>query len=274
MRNLTGVLALSLAAVAAPLAGEGIASLEISGSTVSASIELPGGVGADLTLAFEEALGLGVDSLGLSADLTSASALLGRLPSGASLPTAFPVVVRVEPPQSGPLSFSGIASLELHTHNLAFTAGTPLRLFRAQSGGPFVDITESMGMGSYRVRGSTGGFSEFIIVADTRSADAVIESKYDALQATLESDSSLDSALVAALQGHIDASYSAYAAGSYVAAAQEIESFADLVSDESGTAIPNVWRSARDLFNTAGELRAAASTLRLSLNLRASSGPL
>jgi len=31
--------------------------------------------------------------------------------------------------------------------------------------------------------------------------------------------------------------------------------------------VPNVWRSARDLDNTAGNLRAAAGTLRFSLAL-------
>lgn len=274
MRRLPGVLALSLVAIGAPAAGEGIASLEVSGSSVVAAVELPGGLAADLTIAFEEAIGLNAESLGLSAGLTSASELLGRLPSGVSLPSAFPVVIRIEPPAAGPLGFTGLASVELHTHNLTFVANTPLRLFRSHAGGPFVDVTESMGMGSYRVRGSTGGFSEFVILADTRAAGVVIEGKFDALESILAGAAGLDGALVTALQNRINASYSAYRAGTYLVAVDELDAFANLVREQSGTAVPDVWRSSGDLENTAGDLRAAASTLRLSLNLRASSGPL
>ncbi|MGH7857771.1 MAG: DUF6689 family protein, partial [Candidatus Binatia bacterium] len=180
------LLAASFALASAPAEALGIASFEVSGSTVAAVIELPGGIGADLTVTFDQALGLSAESLGLSADLISPSALLGRLPTGVSLPSAFPMLLTVAPPADGPLSLAGLVSIELHTHNLAFTTSSPLRLFRADGGGAFADVTESMGMGSYRVRGSTGDFCEFVIVADTRNLDSVIGTKFTALQAELD----------------------------------------------------------------------------------------
>jgi hypothetical protein len=278
MSRLPAALALLVAVTAAtgtaaPASAAGIVSFEVSGSTVSAALGVPGGVGADLTITFDQALGLSADSLGLSADLVQASQLVGRLPAGVSLPTAFPLLLTVAPPADGPLSFAGLVSIELHTHNLSYSANSPLRLFRAEDGGSFADVTRSMGQGSYRVRGSTGDFCEFLIVSDTRNLDGVIQGKFSTLQSALD-DALVPDAIVASLQSAIDAAWGAYRARSYVAAIASLEELDELVSEASGVAIPNVWRSAGDLANTAGELRAAAATLRFSLDLRASSGSL
>ena len=257
----------------ATAAGAEILDLEIEGSEVRATIELPGGIGADLTIGFDQALGLSAESLGLSADLVSTTDLLGRLPSGVSLPSGFPLRLVVEPPASGPLTFIGVTTLELHTHNLSFAAGTPLRLFRAPAGGAFADITETMGTGSYRVRGSSGGFSEFLILADVRALATVVGDKYDRLQAWLDAnEDGLPAALADELNARLSASRSAATAGLPLAAIDELDAFAELVRAESGKDIPNLWRSSRDLVNLAGELRAAAATLRFSLNLQASAG--
>jgi hypothetical protein len=45
-----------------------------------------------------------------------------------------------------------------------------------------------------------------------------------------------------------------------------------VVVANSGSAIPNVWRSSRDLVNAAGLLRAAGETLRFSLGLQTNLG--
>ncbi len=58
-----------------------------------------------------------------------------------------------------------------------------------------------------------------------------------------------------------------------MAAIQKIESFESTVEQASSSEIPDVWRSSRDLTNVAGELRAAASTIRFSL-VQASLGAL
>ncbi|MDC9503889.1 hypothetical protein PSH98_20570 [Pseudoalteromonas sp. Angola-18] len=60
-----------------------IVSVNIHGNSAEAIIELPGGVSADITLEFENAVGLTAQNLGISAevvDITS-QALLQRLPS-------------------------------------------------------------------------------------------------------------------------------------------------------------------------------------------------
>jgi hypothetical protein len=69
------------------------------------------------------------------------------------------------------------------------------------------------------------------------------------------------------LSGLLNASQSAYAAGNLIAAIEYIEAFGDRVVAASGSQIPDVWRSSRDVTNVAGSLRSAASTLRYSLTL-------
>lgn len=264
--------------LALPAAGSGLSDVTVGPNGVEARIELAGGLEADLEIGFEQVVGLysGAGSLGLSASAIDPTDLdlLARLPDAqlVSIPAAFPVMLSIEPPASGPLSFTGAVSVNLHTHNLTYTANSPLRLFAADAGGPFYDITQTMGMGSYRVGGSKGGFSEFVIVADLRAATDVIDEKFEILQATLDDNClDIDEDVHEALQASLDAAWSWYSAGDALSARDEIGEFLDTVKTESGAAIPNVWRSARDLVNVAGELQEGASTLRFSLSLFASS---
>ena len=267
-------LLLALAALAgSPAIAQGISDVVIAGDTLSARIALPGNLSADLTLEFEEVVGLSAANLGLSAEVVQPLTLASRLPAGGlvSMPGAFPVVLRVEPPASSPLSFSGVYKLSLHTHNLNFTAGCPLRLYTASQGGPFRDITETMGMGSYRVRGGGGTFSEFAIVADARPVDTVIDGKFAAIDTLLNNQGHLISpAVLSEIQKKLSAARAAHAAGQTGAAALEVDGFAATVLANSGAAIPDVWRPTGDLQNLAGRLRAAAASLRFSLNLKAS----
>lgn len=257
---------------------DGAVSLTVSGTQVEAQIELASGVGADLTITFEEVVGLhsNAAALGISAgeiDPTDLD-LIERFPSSqlVSIPAAFPLMISIEPPATGPLAFSGIVSIDLHTHDLNYTANSPLRLFAATAGGPFHDITNTIGMGSYRTGGSKGGFSEFLIVADLRPVTSVIDDKFDRLQAVLDDNcTEIDSTVLSALQAHLDAAWTSYNAGDLVSAASAVDDFADEAKANSGVAIPSTWRSSGDLVNVAGELRARAATLRFSLNLAASS---
>jgi hypothetical protein len=271
----------ALSSVAA--AAQGISNLVISGNQVTATLDLPG-ISADLTLTFEQVVGLTAANLGLSAQLVNPAdsayaGLLARFPAPATspaltpntpitLPAAFPVVVRVQPPASGGLSFSGIQTLELHTHNLDLTANCPLRLFSAPAGGAFHDITTTMGIGSYRVRGSGGSFSEFVIVADTRPLGSVVNQKFDALGNLLSTyGDAIPAPLLNDLTQQLQAARASYQAGNNVGAANAVAGFADTVRRNSGTAIPDVWRASGDLPNVAGRLRAAAGTLSFSLSL-------
>lgn len=261
--------------VTTPAAAAAIVDPVIDGNSLSANIEL-GLVEADLRIEFEQVVGLDVENLGLSAELINPTspALLSRLeaPLNNSLPGAFPVLVRIQPPASGGLSFSGVVTIELYTHNLQYAAATPLRLFSAPDGGEFRDITESMSSGSYRVRGGKGTFSEFLIVADLRASSVVVDNKFAALSTLLYNYSSqIDSTVFASLQTQLGAAESAWDNNDAVESIANIEAFIATVENAGSSEIPDVWRSARDIDNVAGELRAQANTLRFSLT-RASNG--
>jgi hypothetical protein len=275
MKRTALLLAVVLFLAVPALRAQGIVDPVVSGDTLTARIVLPGGLGADLTIAFERSVGLTPDALGLSAFTIDPldPALLSRLVSPLiSIPTGFPVLLRVEPPPTGGLSFSGIVAVSLHTHNLPYVADSPLRLFKASLGGPFEDVTQDMGMGSYRVSGHSGGFSEFLIAADLRSVNSVINAKFDRLEALLDEHEELIATEVHQdLVNRLAAARAAYASGALVTAVQGVEGFAETVKAHSGADIPDVWRSAGDLTNVAGTLRAAAATLRFSLVLESNS---
>jgi len=230
----------------------------ISGNELTARIELANGISADLTITFEKVIGLNPSALTLTATLINPKDIgfLGRLPDPAvSVPIAFPVVVRIDPTASSALSFEGVYKLSLHTNNLTLAANSPLRLYRAPSGGAFQDMTGFLQAGSVRAGGSGPGFSEFAIVADARLIDTVIAGKFDALQSQLSE------------------ARSAYDAKSLAAAIDGITAFGDQVKKQSGGAIPNVWRANGGPVNVAGLLRSSADTLTFSLAFKSNLTP-
>lgn len=266
MRRISAFLALALAA-AAPAAGQ--LPVTLGSNSLSVNLTLPGGISAAVSLSFEEVTGLNLLSLGLSAQVINPDdpALLARLPGGSVV--ALPVLLRIEPPRLGGLSFRGIATLQIHTENLQYVPGTPLRLFTAPLGGPFEDFTAAMGPGSYRARGNTGGFSEFLIVADSRTVDQVIVTKFDHLEEELEEyAASMPAALYEDLEARLAAARTDYQNGAMAAAIQKLDGFLTVVKQHSGTEIPDVWRATRNVENVAGYLRAGAMTLRFSLALK------
>src|SRR5215471_15451145 len=240
---LLGALGAGTAAVA-----QGISNLTISGNQATASLDLPG-VGADLTLTFEGAVGLTAASLGLSAQLVNAAdpTLLARLPAGGlvTVPGAFPVMISVQPPPAGGLAFSGVYTFDFHVHNLDYSANCPLRLFSASAGGAFSDITTSMGAGSYRVRGTGGSFSDFLVVADVRALSTVVNQKFSVLSNLLTTyGGSIPGALLTSLTNQLQTANSYWQAGDAADAAGAVNGFAATVLNNSGTAIPNVWSAA------------------------------
>lgn len=276
MRKAFAALLFSMIVVVPTAKAQGIVGATVDGSRLTAGLELPGGIAADLTISFEEVVGLSPESLGLSAQLVSPTdvGLLGRLPAlgSVSIPAGFPVLLTIAPPATGGLSFTGIASVELHTHNLAFSVGCPLRLFVSREGGPFSDITERMGMGSYRVRGTSGGFSEFLIVADLRPLSSVVNGKFDRLEDLLASyEEAIDAEVYASLADLLHTARTAWSSGQVKTSIKEVETFMREVEKESGDDILDVWRASGGAVNAAGYLRAAAGTLRFSLILKSES---
>ncbi len=263
MRKTLACLALLLP-MALPAAGQGI--INLSGNSISITITKPGLLGTEVSLSFEDVTGLNLLSLGLSVQLVNPNdpALQARLPAGVT--AALPLLLRIEPPRLGGLSFRGIASLQIHTELLSYVPGTPLRLFHAPLGGQFEDMTAFVGAGSYRARGNTGGFSEFLIVTDSRTVDQAIAAKFDRLEEELEEyAASIPAPLYEDLEGRVAAARSDYESGATADAIQKIDGFLTVVEQHSGTDIPNVWRATRNVENVAGYLRAEAMTLRFSL---------
>jgi hypothetical protein len=238
----------------------------INGNQLSGQIQLPGGVSADLTITFEQVVGLNPNALTLTASLVNPTdpMLLSRLPAGVSIPTACPVLLRIEPAPSSTLSFSGVYKLSLYTHSLTFAP--ILRLYRGPAGGPLQDMTGSLELGSVRAGGSGPGYSDFLILADARSAASVIGAKFDALQGLLTAHSGTMPPPVASdLQGQLTNARNLYAGGSTAAAIEAVNGFASTVKSQSGSAIPDVWQASGGVVNVAGQLRSAADTLRFSL---------
>lgn len=274
---------LLLLVTALPVAGQlgtllpplgGITNWIITEDLVQLIVSLPGGLGGDLSLIFEDATRLNLLSLGISARLVNPNdpALLARLPAGTTI-SGLPLILRIEPPAIGGLAFTGITTMQIHTVNLHYTTGCPLRLFSAPVGGPFRDITTSMGAGSYRVRGTTGGFSEFLIVSDQRPVDQVITDKLNRLEYMLDNYTALiPGALYDDLEERLEEIRADYEQGATSEAIDGVDGFIAAVQQNAGTTIPNLWRSMRDVYNVDGYLRASAMTLRFSLAQKNGSG--
>ena len=249
---------------------------QFSGNSVTAQIQFTGGVEADLSIVFEQVVGLNSNAVGLTAALVSPSdpTLASRLPTGVSIPGAFPVLVHVDPSAASGLSFSGVYRFFLHTHNLTLVTNSPLRLYKSHAGGPFQDITTSLEMGSVRAGGTGNNMSEFLIVADVRPTDTAIAAKFDALQSALSANvSSMPAAVASDLQQRLSNARSFYAAGSLPSAINAVAGFSDQVKQQSGANIPDVWRANGSLVNVAGLLRAGADTLKYSLTAKANGAP-
>src|SRR4026209_1252866 len=100
-----------------PLAAEGIVNLVVQGNEVRAGVALPPNITADLKITFEQVEGLNAESIGLSASLVNLTSRLPRL-RDALLPEALPMLIRIQPPAGGGLTFQGVVTVEIHTHLL------------------------------------------------------------------------------------------------------------------------------------------------------------
>lgn len=257
-----------------PSAAQGIVNLVVQGNEVRAGVALPLNITADLKITFEQVEGLSAESIGLSALLVNLTdpELLARL-QDALIPGVLPLLIRIEPPPGGGLSFQGVTTIEVHTHLLPFTLNTPLRLFAASEGGRFHDITTSVGMGSFRCRGRKGSFSEFLILVDLRPANRAISQKLARLDQILADNQAQIAAPVYTQLTALAATIrSRHATGQTQAAITKTEEFVALVEAHSGADIPDVWSSTGSLVNVAGHLRAAGETLRFSLIMKTQGG--
>jgi len=238
-----------------------VAALPAAGQSINIPVVLPGVLG-DLTVSLEGATGLSLLNLGVSLQIISPlnPGLRARLPQTASIPLGLPLLVKIEPPLNGGLAFHGVATVQL----LSLLTPRSARMYAASSGGSFQDITTVSS--SYRVLGTRGGFSEFLIVIDNTPSNVVIAKKLDQLDQILAENANAIAAGVyadlaaqlAVLRDHVEG-------GQTASAIQDLDLFLATVTQHSGADIPDVWRAARDLVNVAGKLRAGGETLRFSL---------
>ena len=238
---------------------------------IFADIDLPG-IEGQITLTFEAPLGLAADSLDLSVELINPEdALLNdRLPEDVFIPSDFPVLIKIEPAAGTSLTFSGGVAIEIVAENLDFEANTPLRLFRSRvvDLGPFEEISQSVGSGSYRVLAVGGGFSEFVIAADLRPQVRIILKKFNRLDTLLSDNATaIDDLVEAELNGLLDAAVQAFQGDDLDLAISNLEDLIDSVVANSNVGIPDDWDPG-NIDSLAGRLRSAAATLRHSLKQR------
>lgn len=270
-------------------------TVTINGNVAHADISLVSGAqtyDGEVTITFDTPINLTVPGLNLTAEVVNPTdpTLVGRLPAGVSVDPAFPVLITVEPTAferifasgmeagetpDGNLRFVNAYDFEIHTHELVFLPGTPYRVFKAPLAGAFFDITAEVTNGSVRGRGRSGGFSQFMMVKDTR-ADTVLGLPVIALGKLVD----LELRLVAAILGNVlrlelagllTNVQVALLSLNYATALVQIDLFILRVNEEAGTGIANVWRSQRDLVNDAGDLDGLARSLRFSI-VRANGG--
>lgn len=271
-------LAIGFATLSAPGVSQTV-DVSIDGNEAHAQIELTGAVTAAVTIRFEKVVGLSEESLGLSATQVDPldPGLLGRLPDieATTVPAGFPLMISVDPPADGGLSFEGVAEIEIYTTALHYAPTTPLRLFKSTNDATFRDITAQLGAGSYRTRGSGGQWSDFLILADTRTLPETVDFKFDWLQQTLmDTSDRIDPDLFDRLQALLDNAWTLWADGDASGAIEALLEFENQTRAGAASGqLPNVWRSARDLDNVDGMLRGGAGTLRFSIGLGGTSPP-
>ena len=247
-----------------------VSDLTVADRAVMATVSVPSGQSADLSIAFENASGLTAETIGLSVAVRPPfdPNVLSRLPAtspGTIAPAAgLPMVVTVAP--SAGFSFDGVATVELYTTDLKFAAGSPLRLFKAEDGGAFRDITTMNAGGSYRSRGSTGKFSEFVIVSDLRSSAEVFSVKAARLDGLIaDARAQAGDALADALAADLAAARTAAADGRYADAIGAADALADRADTAGAEGVLANRYAPGGPENLAGQLRAEALTLRFTL---------
>ncbi len=268
LRNVTTISWMLLLVLLAPVAQAQTqpVRVSISGNTATATIGAPLQPLAEVVLEFENPGVLTASSLGISANLVGVSdpALLARLPDAQlnQLPGAFPLMVTIEPPANGGLEFRTVR-VEIHTHALVYSVGSSYRLLKAPLNGQFVDITDEIAEGSIRARGTTGGFSQFLVLTDLRDTNAVVASKLAGMRGHVEALPLAERGAFATLVDAVEAGVGSAQYDSAVADTRLIASYAR--ERAAAGAIGDEWRATRDVRNLAGDLIAAARTLEFSI---------
>ncbi|HXT20332.1 MAG TPA: DUF6689 family protein, partial [Thermoanaerobaculia bacterium] len=226
----------------------------------------------DVILEFPNEVGDTTDAFNISAvDIDPRDpAYLNRLPKNVTIPTAFPVLLKITPKPGTRPAFRGAFTVELRTRELELVNNSPLRLFKApHAQGEFADVTNSLAIGSYRVRGDGGDFSEFLIVNDKRSTQQVVLEKFDRLEDQLAALAPQISSptVLGELQDLLASARGFATRKKQTQAIDTLEEFVATVADNSGDAVPDLFlHGSRS--SAAGLLTAGARSIQLSLTLQ------
>ena len=248
----------------------------IDGTKARADITLPNPGGGNYTAEFElefeanNLQNLTVQCIGITADVLTPAEIAdieqNHLPHPwQSIDTNFPVRVTVEPPAGCGLAFEDQYEVTLETDDLIYVPASQYRLVKRPIGGDFHYVTNSITQGSVRSRGSSGGFSEFIIIKDpTPQYSADCTSEYDDLETRLR-NSPMNLSARRTLETDIAVSRAAYEAGAFTQAIALLAVFDAHCAAFGGEALPNRWRSSRDLDNVEGDLIGHTDNLRFMM---------
>lgn len=245
------------------------ATLTVDDNKIQAKLTLSSLIEVDLTVEFENSIGLNANNIDITAELLDPTDLTitDRLPSAlTSAVSGFPVLVSISPKANAGFGFEGLAMVELYTKAIHYTPTIPWRLFTSHDDGEFEDITTLTSSGSFRARGSTGQFSDFIILLDNRPSGSVINDKVASLSTIVNGNRNKIAALLeAAIDSGINDIHSALAVNDDDAALAAVDSLISLIDNASGNEIADVWRSSGDVVNVKGLLLTQLQTLRFSL---------
>lgn len=246
-------------------------SLDFEDNSVEAKLKFANNIEVDLSLDFENSIGLHASNFDITAELVSITDLdiLTRLPSSlVQMQAAFPVVVSVKPKSDAGFGFEGMAAVELYTKALHYDSNIPLRIFRSHDNGTFEDITMLTSAGSIRARGNLGSFSDFMILLDTRLPDTVIAHKFQLIEQLLtDNRSDITASLLSQIDTQMTTLDNALSGLDYDDALIATDALISLIDAASGNDIPDVWRSSDDLVNVKGEMLTWLNTLRYSLRI-------
>jgi len=270
--------ALTLASGAA-LAGSVVVTI-IDGRKAKAEITLPNPGGGSYTAEFElefEADGLvnlTPECLGITADVLDAAEITNveqRLPHGLGhentqfVDAAFPVRITVEPPAACGLAFDNQYEVSLDTPDLVYVPPSKYRLMKAPLGQSFQYVTLDVTAGSVRSRGSSGGFSEFVMIRDDNPLYVNdCDDEYETLQTRLD-NAQISPTARQSLQIDLARSRAAYDARNYPDAIAMLAVFDGHCVEFGGNGLPNRWRSTRDLDNVEGDMVGRTGNLRFMM---------
>jgi hypothetical protein len=204
-------------------------------------------------------------------DATEITNVENRLPHGLGhgntqvIDPAFPVRVTVEPPAGCGLAFNDQYEVSLDTADLVYTPPSKYRLMKAPLGQNFQYVTGDVTSGSVRSRGSSGGFSEFVMVLDNGQLYSIdCETEYDTLQTRLDA-AQMSPTARQSLQIDLARSRAAYDARNYADAIAMLAVFDGHCVEFGGSGLPNRWRSTRDLDNVEGDMVGRTDNLRFMM---------